>query len=133
MHLNFQDSLEFSPPRIHSPYYHIDDTCNPYAKDEKLFLETFQKHYNYRQKSEKIDSGAEGFRGELLCFYLSAWCWWWGPIYFSQRISNFVVKIFLWIIIIITRCVIMVSRNIFSLSENSFRNIYNDLLCCDII
>ena len=44
---------------IHSPYYHIDDTCNPYAKDEKLFLETFQKHYNYPQKSEKIDSGAE--------------------------------------------------------------------------
>ena len=59
LHLNFQDSLEFSPPRIHSPYYHIDDTCNPYAKDEKLFLETFQKHYNYPQKSEKIDSGAE--------------------------------------------------------------------------
>ena len=54
----FQDGLEFSPPRIHSPYYHIDDTCNPYAKDEKLFLETFQKHYNYPQKSEKINSGA---------------------------------------------------------------------------
>ena len=51
----FQDSLEFSSPRIHSPYYHIDDTCNPYAKDEKLFLETFQKHYNYPHKSEKME------------------------------------------------------------------------------
>ena len=59
VHLNFlnyvcfKDSLEFSPPRIHSPYYHIDDTCNPYAKDEKLFLETFQKHYNYPPKVRK--------------------------------------------------------------------------------
>ena len=76
VHLNFlnyvcfKDSLEFSPPRIHSPYYHIDDTCNPYAKDEKLFLETFQKHYNYPQKSEKIDSGAEsvGRRTFVLLF-----------------------------------------------------------------
>ena len=55
---------------IHSHYYHIDDTCNPYAKDEKLFLETFQKHYNYPQKSEKIDSGAEsvGRRTFVLLF-----------------------------------------------------------------
>ena len=41
----FQEGMEFSPPRIHSPYYHIDDTCNPYAKDDKLFLETIQKHF----------------------------------------------------------------------------------------
>ena len=57
--LLFQDGLEFSPPRIHSPYYNIDDTCNPYAKDEKLFLETFQKHYNYPQKDQQVHSGAE--------------------------------------------------------------------------
>ena len=46
-----QDGLEFSSPRIHSPYYNIDDSCNPYAKDEKLFLETFQRHYNYPHKA----------------------------------------------------------------------------------
>ena len=55
--IDFQDGLEFSPPRIHSPYYHIDDTCNPYAKDDKLFLETFQKHYNYPSSSR---AGATG-------------------------------------------------------------------------
>ena len=43
--------MEFSPPRIHSPYYNIDDTCNPYAKDEKLFLETFQKHFKHPQEA----------------------------------------------------------------------------------
>ena len=47
----FQDGMEFSPPRIHSPYYNIDDTCNPYAKDEKLFLETFQKHFKHPQEA----------------------------------------------------------------------------------
>ena len=47
----FQDGMEFSPPRIHSPYYNIDDTCNPYAKDEKLFLETFQKHFKHAQEA----------------------------------------------------------------------------------
>ena len=57
----FQDGMEFSPPRIHSPYYNIDDTCNPYAKDEKLFLETFQKHFKHpqeagaRSKASKLD------------------------------------------------------------------------------
>ena len=50
--------MEFSPPRIHSPYYHIDDTCNPYAKDDKLFLETFQKHYNYPSSSRAEDSAS---------------------------------------------------------------------------
>ena len=99
MHLNFltyyclQDSLEFSPPWIHSHYYHITDTCNPYAKDEMLLLET---------------------------------C--------GSEVSSFVVRIFLGnIIITTTRCFIMVARNIFSLSENSFRYIYNELLCCDMI
>ena len=43
--------MEFSPPRIHSPYFNIDDTCNPYAKDEKLFLETFQKHFKHPQEA----------------------------------------------------------------------------------
>ena len=66
-----QDGLEFSPPRIHSPYYHIDDTCNPYAKDEKLFLETFQKHYNYPQKAEKIDSGAESVGRTFVAVFVS--------------------------------------------------------------
>ena len=47
----FQDGMEFSPPRINSPYYNIDDTCNPYAKDEKLFLETFQKHFKHPQEA----------------------------------------------------------------------------------
>ena len=47
----FQDGMEFSPPRIHSPYFNIDDTCNPYAKDEKLFLETFQKHFKHPQEA----------------------------------------------------------------------------------
>lgn len=42
----FQDGLEFSSPRIHTPFYNIDETCNPYAKDDKLFLETFQRHFN---------------------------------------------------------------------------------------
>jgi len=65
------DGLEFSPPRIHSPYYHIDDTCNPYAKDEKLFLETFQKHYNYPQKAEKIDSGAESVGRTFVAVFVS--------------------------------------------------------------
>ena len=97
----------------------------------------FQKHsknITITHKSQKKSTLAQKvFRGELLCFYLSAW-WWREASYFSQRISNFVVKMFLGIIIIIiTRCVIMVSKDIFSLSENSFRNIYNDLLCCDII
>ena len=67
----FQDGLEFSPPRIHSPYYDIDDTCNPYAKDEKLFLETFKKHYNYPQRAEKNYSGAEKLRRNFVGFIVS--------------------------------------------------------------
>ncbi len=43
--LFFKDGLEFSSPKIHTPYYKIDDSCNPYARDDKLFLETFQKHF----------------------------------------------------------------------------------------
>ena len=66
-----QDGLEFSPPSIHSPYYHIDDTCNPYAKDEKLFLETFQKHYNYPQKAEKIDSGEKKLGRSFVGLFVS--------------------------------------------------------------
>ncbi len=42
----FQDGLEFSSPKISAPFYSIDETCNPYAKDDKLFLETFQRHLN---------------------------------------------------------------------------------------
>jgi len=53
------DGMEFSPPRIHSPYYNIDDTCNPYAKDEKLFLETFQKHFKHPQEGSARSGGAE--------------------------------------------------------------------------
>ena len=53
-----QDGMEFSPPRIHSPYYNIDDTCNPYAKDEKLFLETFQKHFKHPQEGSARSGGA---------------------------------------------------------------------------
>ena len=72
------DGLEFSPLSIHSPYYHIDDTCNPYAKDEKLFLETFQncieveKHYNFPQKAEKkIDSGEEELGRSFVGLFVS--------------------------------------------------------------
>lgn len=51
------DGMEFSPPRIHSPFYNIDDTCNPYAKDEKLFLETFQKHFKHPQDAARSGAG----------------------------------------------------------------------------
>ena len=47
------DGLEFSPLSIHSPYYHIDDTSNPYAKDEKLFLKTFQSTTSSHRKQKK--------------------------------------------------------------------------------
>ena len=64
--------MEFSPPRIHSPYYNIDDTCNPYAKDEKLFLETFQKHFKHPQEAgarSKASSSSWG-QQEGLCWLL---------------------------------------------------------------
>ena len=57
--------MEFSPPRIHSPYYNIDDTCNPYAKDEKLFLETFQKHFKHPQEAGARSEASQLDR--LLC------------------------------------------------------------------
>ena len=60
----FQEGMEFSPPRIHSPYYHIDDTCNPYAKDEKLFLETFQKHF--KQPAAPRSSSVQRVSSSLL-------------------------------------------------------------------
>ncbi|XP_023339731.1 DBH-like monooxygenase protein 1 [Eurytemora carolleeae] len=52
------DGLEFSSPKIHTPFYHIDETCNPYAKDDKLFLETFQKHLNQPLDGSTVRSRA---------------------------------------------------------------------------
>ena len=66
----FQDGMEFSPPRIHSPYYNIDDTCNPYAKDEKLFLETFQKHFKHPQEAGARSKASSPWEG--LCWLLLA-------------------------------------------------------------
>ena len=50
--------MEFSSPKIHTPFYNIDETCNPYAKDDKLFLETFQKHLNQPLDGSTVRSRA---------------------------------------------------------------------------
>ena len=54
----FQDGLEFSSPKISAPFYSIDETCNPYAKDDKLFLETFQRHLNQPLSADSNNADA---------------------------------------------------------------------------
>ena len=75
----FQDGLEFSSPKIHTPFYNIDETCNPYAKDDRLFLETFQKHLN--QPIGGVKAGAGAVHPSALLLLSLALC---ATRYFSQ-------------------------------------------------
>ena len=64
-----QDGQEFSSPKIHTPFYKIDDSCNPYARDDKLFLETFQKHFR-----QEVTEGARA-RSSAIVIWPAAAAW----------------------------------------------------------
>jgi hypothetical protein len=58
--------VEFQSPKIHTPFYNIEDNCNPYARDDKLFLETLQRHFNLPlESSGPITSRSAASSGKL--------------------------------------------------------------------